>query len=840
MEDATTVPAIRLKLLGGFSALGPGGEMIDIIGQKDRALLAYLALSPGVSHGRDKLAALLWSDSGERQARDSLKQCLLRLRRALARACPDAIAGDRQTVTFEVDGIAVDAALFARMAAGEDEIDRAITLYQGDLLDGVSVRAAAFEDWLLVERQRLRQLAIDSFSKSLALAQTAGQRDRAAAAARRLLSLDPLQEGACRALMQIHADRAERAQALKLFEALRDRLQQELRVKPEPETIRLYESIKQQRAACSTAATPAPPHAAAEVSTSLTPTPQPSIAVLPFINGGDDPEQEYFADGLTEQIINDLSRISALSVIARHTVFAYKGKSLKVPELARELGVDFILEGSVRKSGGRLRVTAQLIDGGSGGHSWSMRYDRSLSDIFALQEEIAKTIVDVLKVRLLPAELESITSRSTANPAAYEYYLMGRSFYLRGIDRRNWRIARQMYAKASELDPAFAAAYAGMAICDSHLLMGDPGISPEAILVNGRRALELMPDLAEAHAAIGLAHILSGRHDEADAAFARAVELNPDLFEANFFWADSCQLRGFHDRATELFARAAELRPNDFRSVGLLATQYKDLNRPDDAMAASRRCLERVEAEIRQHPDNAGALAFGAITLAELGQASQAEDWAARAIIIGPDDHLVQYNVACALVMLGRLDTAVDHLERAFAASPAFRLWLSSWMRSDSDFDPLRRHPRFQALEERLQAESAVGAAPNSHRPSVAVLPFVNIAGDPEQDYFADGLTEDLITDLSQVSSLFVVARHTVYAYKGQDLSVEQAAREMKVRYVLEGSVRQEDRRMRVAVRLVDTGTGDHLWSNRYDRDIDDVFALQDEISKSIVDTLRV
>ena len=471
---------------------------------------------------------------------------------------------------------------------------------------------------------------------------------------------------------------------------------------------------------------------------------------------------------------------------------------------------------------------------------WSMRYDRNLADIFALQAEIATAIVDVLKVRLLPAELESITSRSTANPAAYEYYLMGRAFYLRGIDRRNWRIARQMYAKACEIDPAFAAAYAGMAICDSYLLMGDPGVSPEAILMNSSRALELMPDLAEAHAATGLAHILAGRYAEADAAFARAAALNADLFEAHFFWADLCQLRGLHDRATELFARAAELRPNDFRSLGLLATQYKDLGRPDDAMAASRRCLERVEAEIRVHPDNAGALAFGAITLAELGQAALAEDWAARAIIIGPDDHLVQYNVACALVMLGRLDTAVDHLERAFAASPAFRFWLSAWMRSDSDFNPLRQHPRFQALEQRLQAESEGDAAPSSHRPAIAVLPFVNMADDPEQDYFADGLTEDIITDLSQVSSLFVVARHTVYAYKGQDISVERAAREMKVRYVLEGSVRREDRRMRVAVRLVDAGTGDHLWANRYERGIDDVFALQDEISKSIVDTLRV
>src|SRR5262245_13623314 len=277
LNEAATAHAAQLRLLGGFSLLGPVGEAIDIVGQKDRALLAYLALSPGVAHGRDKLAALLWSDSGERQARDSLKQCLLRLRRTLAGLHLDAIAGDRQTVAFEIEGIEVDVTEFARIATGEDDLDCAATLYQGDLLDGLSIRAAAFEDWLLVERQRLRQLAIDTFSKSLAHAQGAAQRDRVAAAARRLLSLEPMHEGACRALMQLHADRAERSQALKLFETLRDRLQQELRVKPEPETIRLYECIKQQRSTCSA---PAAGRAEAAAPKSPAPSSPPSIAVL--------------------------------------------------------------------------------------------------------------------------------------------------------------------------------------------------------------------------------------------------------------------------------------------------------------------------------------------------------------------------------------------------------------------------------------------------------------------------------------------------------------------------------------------------------------------------------
>ena len=835
LPDSNTKPTFQLKLLGGFSAHGPGGEPLEIVGQKDRALLAYLALSPGVAHGRDKLAALLWSDHGERQARDSLKQCLLRLRRALAAVQPDAVAGDRQTVAFQPDDIEVDAVRFAQLAATADGLDQAVDLFQGDLLDGLSVRAAAFEDWLLVERQRLRQLAIDALSQSLAQAQAAGLRDSVASRARRLLSLDPLQEGACRALMQLHADRAERAQALKLFETFRDRLQQELGVKPELETLRLYDAIRLQRAGASLSL-PAPeaPAAPAPVEQSA----KPSIAVLPFQTAGDDPEPEQFADGLTEAIIIDLSQVSGLFTAARHSVFAVKGQPLDVARIARELNVRYVISGSVRQAGDRLRITAQLIDSGTSGHVWGMRYDRSLSDIFALQDEISKTIADVLKVQLLPSEMESIASRSTSSSAAYEYFLRGRSFYLRGLDKRCLRIARDMYAKAVEIDPGYARAHAGIAICDGYLTMSDPRMSWPTVLRESEHALELEPNLAEAHAARGLALNGAGRLKEAVLSFQQALELNPNLFEACFFWGEVCQVQNQREQAVALFQRAAELRPNDYRSLGFLATAYKITGDHDQAMAAARRCFERVEAAVKLHPDNAGALAFGAIALAEMGQTQQAEDWATRAIMIGPDDHLVQYNVACAQVMLGNADAAVTHLESAFAASPDFRRWLAEWLAHDADFDPLRRHPRFQALTERLTLEHHADAA--GDRPAIAVLPFANIAGDPEQEYFADGLTEDIVTDLSQVSSLFVAARHNMQAFKGRQPDVRKLAHDLNVDYVLEGAVRKEGRCVRINARLVDGATGDHLWANRYDRSVDDIFALQDEISKSIVDTLRV
>ena len=261
-----------------------------------------------------------------------------------------------------------------------EALEQAAALYRGDLLDGIGMRDPAFEDWLLVERQRLRQLAEEALTRLLTQSMAAGARERAAGAARRLLALDPLREAACRALMQIHAEQAQTAQALKLYETLRDRLHRELGVKPEPETAKLYESIRQRRAA------PAPPRRAAArrrrakaaLARELPLPSKPSIAVLPFQNLSGDPEQEYFADGMVEEIITALSRMRWLFVIARNSSFTYKGRAVDVKQVGRELGVRYVLEGSVRKAGNRVRITGQLIDAATGAHLWADRFDGEL------------------------------------------------------------------------------------------------------------------------------------------------------------------------------------------------------------------------------------------------------------------------------------------------------------------------------------------------------------------------------------------------------------------------------------------------------------------------------
>ena len=434
---------------------------------------------------------------------------------------------------------------------------------------------------------------------------------------------------------------------------------------------------------------------------------RPAIAVLPFVNISGDPEQEYFADGLSEDIITDLSRVSSLFVVARHTVFSFKGRAVQVQDIARELGVCYVLEGSVRKADGRVRITAQLVDGRSGGHIWAERYESVREDIFRLQDEISQSIVAALKVKLLPEELATIVKRPTSNAEAYRYYLMGRAYFLQsGWGKRALDVARQKFAKAVAIDPEYARAFAGLANCDSYLLaMGDPGATFETIIENCERALALEPELSEAHAAKGLALYTAGRNGEADVALSAAVRLGPRSFEAHFFKARNCRARGAFAEAAELFERAADLQPDDFRSLGLAVNAYRSLGEREKLLSAARRCLERVEAEIAIHPDNAGALALGAVALSELGDRRRAEAWADEAQEVGPADAITSYNLACAQAGLGRYALALARLQQIFGDPPARRRSHVEWLKHDSAFLPMRGQPGFEALLRRLDAE---------------------------------------------------------------------------------------------------------------------------------------
>jgi adenylate cyclase len=427
---------------------------------------------------------------------------------------------------------------------------------------------------------------------------------------------------------------------------------------------------------------------------------RPSIAVLPFNNMSGDPEQEYFSDGITEDIITDLSKVSGLFVVARNTAFTFKGKPVKVQEVSQELGVTFILEGSVRKAGSRVRVTGQLINGKDGGHVWADRYDRDLTDIFAIQDEITHAIVEQLKVRLLPQEKKSIAQAPTDNIEAYTYYLRGRQF-LHRHSKSYYQLARRMFTKAVELDPMYARAYAGIADCDSFLVLHyHEDISIDSILATSGRALDLDAGLAEAHASQGLALSLAQRYEEAMAKFERAIAIDPNLFEAHYFYARACFAQGKLERAAALFERAAQLKLDDYQSLILLMGVYRSIGRERDIAGTARRGIERAQIELTQHPENPRPAYLGAGALIELGECDRAKEWLSRAMSIDPDDILTQYNVACAYAQLGELEPAFDMLERFL---PHANHETKSWIKHDSDFDPLRSHPRYQRVLELLQ-----------------------------------------------------------------------------------------------------------------------------------------
>ena len=431
---------------------------------------------------------------------------------------------------------------------------------------------------------------------------------------------------------------------------------------------------------------------------------KPSIAVLPFNNMSGDPEQEYFSDGITEDIITDLSKVSALFVVGRNTSFTYKGKSMQLQQVAAELGVKFLLEGSVRKAGQRVRVTGQLIDGSSGGHLWADRYDRDLTDIFAIQDEITKTIVDQLRVRLLPEEKKAIGQAPTASVEAYTYFLRGREFF-NNSTRWFLTLARQMFARAVEIDPSFARAYAGMANCDTRLVgwYGEP-IPFDTILATAGKALAIAPDLAEAHAARGEALSGSGQEEEARKAFERALEIDPNCFEANLFFARHWARHGEAEKAIPYYVRAVEVQPDDYQAPLLLDQALRTLGRDEEGEGYGRLGIKRAEQALIRHPESSRPAQMGACTLASLGEVDKAKAWMERAMAIDPEDTHIKYNAACMWAQLGDIERSLDLLQTwASHVGPENK----DWMLADPDIDPVRQHPRYAKLLDLIDSQIA-------------------------------------------------------------------------------------------------------------------------------------
>jgi len=437
-----------------------------------------------------------------------------------------------------------------------------------------------------------------------------------------------------------------------------------------------------------------------------TEAPRLAICVLPFANMSGDPEQEYFSDGITEDIITDLSKVSALWVAARNTAFTFKGKHLDAPQIARQLKVSHLLEGSVRKAGGRVRITAQLIDGATGGHVWAERYDRELNDIFALQDEISEAIVAALKLKLLPEEKKAIEQRGTTDPEAYKLYLMARQYSITGNfgdNRRSDAIIR-LCRRAIEIDPNYARPWALMAGAQINLRFfsgrdGDDGS------MAAERAIELDPNLAEAHAAKSRILAQDEHFDEAVREIDLALRLDRESYEVNHAAGRLCyQMREF-GKAILHFEKAATTVETDYTSAGMLVSCNTAIGDKEGARRAARRSLERCEKIVAVEPDNGSAMGFAVGALATLGEAERAKEWAERALLLDPDNVNLRYNFACVLVAeLHDVDTALDLLAPAFEQ---MRIQVLNWVKSDPDLDSIRDNPRFKAMLASAEARLA-------------------------------------------------------------------------------------------------------------------------------------
>jgi adenylate cyclase len=440
-----------------------------------------------------------------------------------------------------------------------------------------------------------------------------------------------------------------------------------------------------------------------------------SICVLPFQNMSGDAEQEYFSDGISEDITTDLSKVSALEVIARNTAFTFKGQSVNVCEVARKLDVTHVLEGSVRKAGNQVRITAQLIDGRTGGHVWADRYDRDLTDIFTIQDEISQAIVRALKLRLLPEEKKAIEKRGTSNPEAYNLYLLARQYWVTGNHgdvRREERVMR-ICSRAVELDPYYAQAWALLAIAQSSLRYGF-GQEVDDGYAAAHTAIAIDPTIAEAHLPMFRRLQQKRQFDAAAAEMETAIRLGPDSWEVNKeagrFYLSQRDLPS----ATRHYEKAAELMDTDFHAWAMLSSCYQASGERAKLREAAKMMVSEAQRAVQQDPSNGAALGILAGGYALLGEEAKTREWIDRALLVDPDNLNMRYNFACVLAGLGDKEAALKMLQSTMPRAGEFQVRVAD---TDTDLDLLRDDPRFQALiaqaKKRLGIEQAKATAAN-------------------------------------------------------------------------------------------------------------------------------
>ena len=533
---------------------------------------------------------------------------------------------------------------------------------------------------------------------------------------------------------------------------------------------------------------------------------KPSIAVLPFDNMSGDPEQDYIADGISENIISDLSKISEMFVIARNSTFTYKGKPVKVQQVSEELGVRYILEGSTQKIGDRLRITAQLIDATTGHHLWSEKYDRYMKDFFALQDEITHKIIVELQVKLTEGEQARISHKSTTNLEAWSYAVRGLKLFERASKENNAK-AMEFFEKAVELDPDYTWAWVRLAWTHVTAAQTEWGPYPPSehlkkLFEISEKVLALDESDSDVLALLGLVYRWRGKYEQSIIEGEKSLILGPTNAQAHVLLAVSMNIVGRFDEAIELVKKAMRLHPYyPAYYLPWLGSAYRMTGRYEDALKVYDQLLDR--SRTGEYPN-----------------------WA---------PHLY---LAEIYAELGKEDEARIHVEQVIKLEPGFSLENANKISTFKFKNPTHLEHRLKSLRKAGFPEHPPLQLPD--KPSIAVLAFDNLSGDPEQEYFSDGIAENIITALSKVGELFVIARNSSFTYKGKPVKVQQIGRELGVRYVLEGSVQKSGDRIRITAQLIDAQNGQHLWAENYDRELKDIFEIQDEITLKIVTALRV
>jgi TolB-like protein/Flp pilus assembly protein TadD len=425
----------------------------------------------------------------------------------------------------------------------------------------------------------------------------------------------------------------------------------------------------------------------------VSPEGAPSIAVLPFNDMSEKGDQGYFCEGIAEEILNALGKVANLRVASRVAAFQVSHRDMDIPEIGEKLKVQTILEGSVRKSGDKLRITAQLISTKDGYHLWTEQFDRKLEDIFEIQEEIADAIASALRVTF---QRKTGTGQQQVDPRAYDFFLRGLSYIARHTTQDNV-YARQMFKQAIDIEPDFGRAWAGLAYTYGfeYMYFSATDVNLAEARRTSAKALELAPDLADSYVSAGIAHCMSQDYKESSAEFEKAIELDPKSYEAWYFYGRAKVHEGDLERAIALFDRASQVRPEDHQSVLLQAQLYVSLGKKEKALEVTRKGIERVRAVLELNPDDNRALNMGAFALLRLGEREEAEQWMTTSMNNAPMDSIIQYNAACFFSLAGDVDKALDSLENCLVKVGNIS---REWLEHDSDMDNIRSHPRYAEI----------------------------------------------------------------------------------------------------------------------------------------------